>query len=170
MTTTRPEPLRVAVVGAGEWGKNHVRMFAQLKGARVVTVCDLDEPRLANVRASYPDVRVTTRYEDVVRDPAVEGVVIASFAAQHYDQARRALEAGKHVLAEKPMTLAPDEAEALVRVARRSGRCLMVGHLLLYHPAVVKMKQLVAAEEIGELSCLYRQSLTRRQVRKADMW
>src|SRR3989441_8866443 len=141
MTTTGPKPLCVAVVGAGEWGKNHVRMFAQLKDARLVTVCDLDEPRLADVRASYPDVRVTTRYEDVVRDSAVEGVVIASFAAQHYDQARRAFEAGKHVLVEKPMTLAPGEAEALVRVARQSGRCLMVGHLLLYHPAVVKMKR-----------------------------
>src|SRR5438094_10368771 len=111
MTKPEPEPLRVAVVGAGEWGKNHVRMFAQLKGARLVTVCDLEEPRLADVRAAHPDVRVTTRYEDVVRDPAVEGVVIASFAAQHYDQARRALEARQHVLVENPMTLAAEEAE-----------------------------------------------------------
>src|SRR3989442_620164 len=110
MTTTGPKPLCVAVVGAREWGTIHGRMFAQLKDARLVTVCDLDEPRLADVRASYPDVRVTTRYEDVVRDSAVEGVVIASFAAQHYDQARRAFEAGKHVLVEKPMTLAPGRA------------------------------------------------------------
>src|SRR5919106_6423023 len=98
MAINNREPVGVAVVGAGEWGKNHVRMFAQLKGARLVTVCDLDESRLASVRAAYPGVGVTTRYEDVVRDPAVQGVVIASFAAQHFDQARRALEAGKHVL------------------------------------------------------------------------
>src|SRR5205809_2567973 len=151
MTMTGPEPFRVAVVGAGEWGKNHVRMFAQLKGARLVTVCDLEEPRLASVRTAYPGVCVTTRYEEVMRDPAVEGVVIASFAAQHYDQARRALEAGKHVLVEKPMTLAPGEAEELVHVATRAARCLMVGHLLLSHPAVLKMNKLVASEEIGEL-------------------
>ena len=168
MTMTGLEPLRVAVVGAGEWGKNHVRMFAQLKGARLVTVCDLEEPRLASVRAAHPDVRVTTRYEDVVRDPAVEGVVIASFAAQHYDQARRALEAGKHVLVEKPMTLAAEEAEELVHVATRAARCLMVGHLLLYHPAVVKMNQLVASEEIGELFYLYSQRLNLGQVRKDE--
>src|SRR5207245_9506462 len=149
MTMTGPEPLRVAVVGAGEWGKNHVRMFAQLKGARLVMVCDLEEPRLADVRAAHPDVRVTTRYEDVVRDPAVKGVVIATFAAQHYDQARRALEAGKHVLVEKPMTLAAEEAEELVRVETRAARCLMVGKLMLYHPAVVMMIQLVASAAIG---------------------
>jgi len=149
MTITGPEPFSIAVVGAGEWGKNHVRMFAQLKGSRLVTVCDLEESRLASVRAAYPGVRVTTRYEDVVQDPAVKGVVIATFAAQHYHQARRALEAGKHVLVEKPMTLAAEEAEDLVRVATRAARCLMVGHLLLYHPAVVKMNQLVASEESG---------------------
>jgi len=168
MTTTGPAPLPVAVVGAGEWGKNHVRMFAQLKGARLVMVCDLEEPRLADVRAAHPDVRVTTRYEDVVRDPAVEGVVIASFAAQHYDQARRALEAGKHVLVEKPMTLAPGEAEALVRVARQSGRCLMVGHLLLYHPAVVKMKHLVTSGDVGEPFYLYSQRLNLGRVRNDE--
>ncbi|TLY25478.1 MAG: Gfo/Idh/MocA family oxidoreductase [Nitrospirae bacterium] len=168
MTITGLEPLSIAVVGAGEWGKNHVRMFAQLKGSRLVTVCDLEESRLASVRAAYPGVRVTTRYEDVVRDPAVEGVVIASFAAQHYDQARRALEAGKHVLVEKPMTLAAEEAEELVHVATRAARCLMVGHLLLYHPAVVKMNQLVASEEIGELFYLYSQRLNLGQVRKDE--
>src|SRR3989475_11582294 len=168
MTTTGPKPLCVAVVGAGEWGKNHVRMFAQLKDARLVTVCDLDEPRLADVRASYPDVRVTTRYEDVVRDSAVEGVVIASFAAQHYDQARRAFEAGKHVLVEKPMTLAPGEAEALVRVARQSGRCLMVGRPLLYHPAVVKMKHLVTSGDVGEPFYLYSQRLNLGRVRNDE--
>src|SRR2546426_12224592 len=104
MTTTGPKPLCVAVVGAGEWGKNHVRMFAQLKDARLVTVGDLDEPRLADVRASYPDVRVTTRYEDVVRDCAVEGGVIAYFAAQHYDQAGRAFQAGKRARGGKHVT------------------------------------------------------------------
>jgi len=95
-------------------------------------------------------------------------VVIASCAAQHFDQARWALEAGKHVLVEKPMTLAPGEAEELVRVARQNGRCLMVGHLLLYHPAVVKMKHLVTSGDVGEPFYLYSQRLNLGRVRNDE--
>jgi predicted dehydrogenase len=158
----------VAVVGAGDWGKNHVRTFAQLRGARLVVVCDLDDGRLASVRAQYPGVRVTKRFEDVIREQTVEAVVIASYASQHFEQARQALEAGKHVLVEKPMTLSVTESEALVQTARRAGRCLMVGHLLLYHPAVVKMKALVTSAQVGELFYLYSQRLNLGRVRKDE--
>lgn len=168
MTTQETRTVRVAVVGTGEWGKNHVRTFAQLPGAHLATVCDLDDAKLAAVRSQHPGVRTTTRYEEVLRDDSVEAVVIASFASQHFDQARRALEAGKHVLVEKPMTLASKEAEELNHLAARSGRCLMVGHLLLYHPAVVKMKQLVDGGEVGELFYLYSQRLNLGRVRKDE--
>lgn len=168
MTTQVPEPVRVAVVGVGEWGKNHVRTFAQLKGAWLVAVCDLEDTRLASVRSQYPGVFTTTRYDEVVRDPSVEAVAIASFASEHFEQARQALEAGKHVLVEKPMTLRTSEAEELVRVSQRAGRCLMVGHLLLYHPAVVKMKQLVSGGDIGELFYLYSQRLNLGRVRRDE--
>ncbi|TAL11702.1 MAG: Gfo/Idh/MocA family oxidoreductase [Nitrospirae bacterium] len=168
MTTQVPEPVRVAVVGTGEWGKNHVRTFAQLKGARLVTVCDLEETRLAAIRSQYPGVSTTTRYDEVLSDPSVEAVAIASFASEHFEQARRALEAGKHVLVEKPMTLRASEAEELVRVSQRAGRCLLVGHLLLYHPAVVRMKQLVSSGDIGELFYLYSQRLNLGRVRRDE--
>lgn len=168
MTTQVPEPVRVAVVGTGEWGKNHVRTFAQLKGARLVTVCDLEETRLASVRAQYPGVSTTTRFDEVLRDSSVEAVIIASFASAHFEQARQALDAGKHVLVEKPMTLKASEAEELVRVSQRAGRCLMVGHLLLYHSAVVKMKQLVSSGDIGELFYLYSQRLNLGRVRRDE--
>ncbi len=168
MTTQDAGPVRVAVVGAGEWGKNHVRTFSQLRGAHLVSVCDLAEARLANVRAQYPGVGTTTRYDEVVQDGSVEAVVIASFASQHFTQARQALHAKKHVLVEKPMTLDATEAEELVHLAASVGRCLMVGHLLLYHPAVVKMRQLVETEEIGELFYLYSQRLNLGQVRKDE--
>jgi predicted dehydrogenase len=162
------DSVRVAVVGAGQWGKNHVRTFSQLRESRLVTVCDLDEARLASVRSQYPGVKTTTRFDEVVQDPGVEAVVIASFASQHFDQARRALEAGKHVLVEKPMTLDAGDAEVLARLATTTGRCLLVGHLLLYHPAVVKMQQLVESEDIGELFYLYSQRLNLGQVRKDE--
>lgn len=165
---TTPASLRVAVVGAGEWGKNHVRTFAHLTGAQLAAVCDLDEARLADVRSQYPGVRTTSRFGDLLRDPSVEAVVIASFASAHFEQARLALEAGKHVLVEKPMTLGVSDAEELIRVSRRAGRCLMAGHLLLYHPAVVQMKQLVAAKDIGELFYLYSQRLNLGRVRKDE--
>lgn len=168
MTTQVSEPVRVAVVGAGEWGKNHVRTFAQLKGARLVAVCDLEDARLASVRSQYPGVSTTTRYDEILRDPSVEAVAIATFAAEHFTQARQALEAGKHVLVEKPMTLRVSEGEDLLRLSQRAGRCLMVGHLLLYHPAVVKMKQLVSSGDIGELFYLYSQRLNLGRVRRDE--
>jgi len=166
--TTQDTVVRVAVVGAGEWGRNHVRTFAQLRDSRLVSVCDLDEAKLAAVRAQHPGVRTTPSYDDVVRDTSIDAVVLASFASSHFDQARRALEAGKHVLVEKPMTLQSRDAEELLRLATRAGRCLMVGHLLLYHPAVIRMGQLVATREIGELFYLYSQRLNLGRVRKDE--
>ena len=168
MTRNIDAPVRVAVVGAGEWGKNHVRTFSQLRGGHLTAVCDLDEARLALVRSQYPRVRTTGNYDEVVRDRSVDAVVIASFASQHYGQARQALAEGKHVLVEKPMTLGVAEAEELVELARGVGRCLMVGHLLLYHPAVVAMKRLVSSGEIGDLFYLYSQRLNLGRVRRDE--
>jgi predicted dehydrogenase len=166
--TTAAALVRVAVVGSGEWGRNHVRTFAQLRGANLVSVCDLDEGKLASVRAQHPRVRTTASYDDVIRDVTIDAVVLASYASAHFDQARRALEAGKHVLVEKPMTLQTHEAEELVRVAAHVKRTLMVGHLLLYHPAVIRMHDLVVSHDIGELFYLYSQRLNLGRVRKDE--
>lgn len=160
--------VRVAVIGAGEWGKNHVRTFARLRGATLTAVCDLDPVKLESVRAEYPGAATTSRYEEVLQDSSIEAVVIASFASQHFEQARLALAAKKHVLVEKPMTLGPEEAEELVLLADQVGSCLMVGHLLLYHPAVAKMKALVDDREIGDLFYLYSQRLNLGRVRKDE--
>ncbi len=160
--------VRVAVVGAGEWGKNHVRTFARLRGATLATVCDLDQAKLDSVHAEYPGAATTARYEAILQDASIEAVIIASFASQHFEQARLALAAKKHVLVEKPMTLGPEEAEELVLLADRAGCCLMVGHLLLYHPAVATMKALVDGREIGDLFYLYSQRLNLGRVRKDE--
>jgi predicted dehydrogenase len=165
---TQTSAVRVAVVGAGEWGRNHVRTFTQLRDARLVCVCDLDEAKLTSARAQYPTVRTTTSYDEVVSDASVDAIVLASFASSHFEQGRRALEAGKHVLVEKPMTLRNRDAEELVRAAALAHRCLMVGHLLLYHPAVLRMQQLVSSGEIGDLFYLYSQRLNLGRVRKDE--
>ncbi len=158
----------VAVIGGGGWGKNHVRNFHQIDSCRLKIVCDLDEGILARHRAAYDDLETTTRAEDVFGDADVDAVVIATDASSHYGIARAAVEAGKHVLVEKPMTLVPDEARALVARAEAAGRVLMVGHLLEYHPCVLYLKDLVGGGHLGSLRYMYSQRVNLGVVRKDE--
>jgi predicted dehydrogenase len=141
----------LALVGAGKWGGNWLRTLAAMPEADLRWCCDLNEALLAKVRHVHPDVCATTDFDDLLRDPATEGVVIASIAPTHFPLAKKALEAGKHVLVEKPMTLTTADATALNRVADRAGRVLMVGHLMEYHPAIPAIRRLIQSGEIGEV-------------------
>ena len=143
----------VAVVGCGHWGKNLVRNFAALGALRVL--CDVDGKTAAVLQAQHPGTRACTAYREVLADPAVAAVVIATPAADHYVQARQALEAGKDVFVEKPLALKVDEARALIGLAEPGGRILMVGHLLRYHPAVHKIKELVDGGSLGKIQYIY---------------
>ncbi|MEA3368657.1 MAG: Gfo/Idh/MocA family oxidoreductase [Planctomycetota bacterium] len=158
----------VAVIGGGGWGKNHVRNFHQIDACRLKTVCDLDEGVLARHRAACEGLETTTRTEDVFSDPQIDAVVIATDAPSHHGIATAALEAGKHVLVEKPMTLAPAEAEALVHAAETAGRVLMVGHLLEYHPCVLYLKDLVDGGRLGDLRYMYSQRVNLGVLRKDE--
>jgi predicted dehydrogenase len=143
----------VAVAGLGPWGANLARNFNEL--ARLAWICDVSEERLTTAAARYPSARVTTTFDDLLADQAVEAVVVATRVPTHAELARRALAAGKHVFVEKPMALAADEAEELVALARERGRVLMPGHLLLYHPGVLKLKELVDSGELGDVLYVY---------------
>ena len=158
----------VAVIGGGGWGKNHVRNFHQIDVCRLKTVCDLDEAILARHRAVYEDLETTTRAEEIFADPEIDAVIIATDAPSHHRIAAAALEAGKHVLVEKPMTLVPEEAEALVRAAEAGGRVLMVGHLLEYHPCVLYLKDLADGGRLGGLRYMYSQRVNLGVVRKDE--
>src|SRR5262252_556883 len=125
----------VGVAGCGYWGRNLVRNFHQLGALRAV--CDISEKNLAGMRALY-DVPATDHFESLLALPEVQGVVIAAPAAQHYELAKKALLAGKDVFVEKPLALHINEGAELVELARRHSRILMVGHLLHYHPAIIK--------------------------------
>ena len=140
-------PIRLSILGAGNWGKNHVRVFCELLGNENVAVCDPDPARREAMLAAHPGIK--TAAEPVYE--GVDGVVIATPVATHYQLARDALLAGKDVLVEKPLTTTSDEAEALVQLAKGRGRILMVDHLLEYHPAVVALKQLVDEGALGRL-------------------
>lgn len=140
---------RVAVVGCGNWGKNLVRNFAQL--GELAAVCDNDEKRLAIVRQEYKDLRVTSNLQTLLDDPEITAIVVASPSDTHFDLAKRALLANKHVYVEKPLARDVNHARELDALATERNLVLMVGHLLLYHPAVNCLKQLIASGELGEL-------------------
>lgn len=158
-------PVSMAQVGTGDWGANLVRNFASLPECRLALLCDTDAARLAKAAKAAPAARTTTDPEEVANDAAIEAVAIASSAVTHHKLAKRFLQAGKDVYVEKPMTLRAAEAAELVRLAEERDRILMVGHLLLYHPAVVRLKALLADGELGDLHYIYSQRTNLGKVR-----
>jgi predicted dehydrogenase len=116
--------LRVALVGCGYWGQNLLRNFAELEEAEVVMACDSDSRALARSGRRYPTLEVTQNFEDVVNDARVEAVVLATPVSTHYPFAYRALQAGKHVLVEKPLARSAREVEDLIQLAERMGKTL----------------------------------------------
>jgi predicted dehydrogenase len=146
------QPLRgVAVVGLGYWGPNWVRNFQQGQFAKRIVACDLDETRRAHVSQLYSDLETTSRFEDILSDPDIEGIVVATPVSTHYSMARRALEANKSVLVEKPLATSSQEAEELLKLARERKKILMVGHTFEYSAPVLKMREIIASGELGDV-------------------
>ena len=144
-------PIGVAVAGCGYWGPNLIRNFSACKTTRVVAVCDRDKGRLERVASSCPQAMLTDNFEAVLKNPEVDAVAVATPVNTHVPLALAALEAGKDVLVEKPLAANARDAERLVLRARELGRTLMVDHTYVYSPAVRKMKELVDAQELGEI-------------------
>jgi UDP-2-acetamido-3-amino-2,3-dideoxy-glucuronate N-acetyltransferase len=158
----------IAQIGYGHWGRNIARNLSELGVLRAVV--DLDS-RVAEAAASALSVRAA-KFEEVLADPAIDAVSLASPAVLHFPQAKDALEAGKHVFVEKPLALDVGEAEALVALARARSRVLMVGHLLQYHPVYIRLRELVAAGELGRLTYVYsnRMSLGKFRAEENVLW
>ena len=143
--------VRVAVVGLGYWGPNLVRNLHEMPEAEVVWGCDLRKEALAALRRRYPAVRRTTRFEEVLDDPGVEAVAIATPVSTHYGLALAALEAGKHVFVEKPLAGSSRHALELLRAAAERRLVLMPGHTFLYSPPVTMIRELISSGELGEI-------------------
>jgi predicted dehydrogenase len=141
----------IGIIGCGYWGPNLLRNFSENEAARVTWICDLDEKRLASLARRYPSIRSTQNYSDMINDPALDAVVIATPVDTHYRFALNALNAGKHVLVEKPLTASVQEAEDLIAAAERNNVNLMVDHTFVYTGAVRKMKELVDSGDLGDL-------------------
>jgi predicted dehydrogenase len=144
---------RVGVVGLNYWGPNLVRNFDDL--ADLAWLCDLDAEHLGALAARYPNAKATQSYDDLLRDDTLDAIVIATPVPTHYSLAKQALEAGKHVFVEKPPAMRAAEMNELVELAGAGDRVLMPGHLLLYHPGVLKLKELIDAGELGDVLCVY---------------
>jgi predicted dehydrogenase len=143
--------IQVAVIGYGYWGPNLVRNFSEADGARVAVVCDQSAERLARVQKRFPTVETTSDFDAVLKKSGIDAVAIATPVRTHFELACRALEAGKHVLVEKPLTSRVDHAEELVALAEKKGLVLAVDHVFVYSPAVAKMKELLDAGKLGKL-------------------
>ncbi|MBE9547443.1 MAG: Gfo/Idh/MocA family oxidoreductase [Proteobacteria bacterium] len=158
--------INVAVVGSGYWGKNLVRNFNELGALH--TICDSNFATLRSFQEKYPGKNFQKSFEAVLQNPAINAVALATPAETHFEMAKEVLLAGKHVLVEKPLALVVSEAEELHRLAIDRNLKLMVGHILLYHPAIIKLKEIIDAGELGKINYVYSNRLNLGKIRTEE--
>jgi predicted dehydrogenase len=146
---------RVGIVGLGYWGPNLARNLSALENCELAWCCDASEASRAKYSAVHPEASFTAELDDLLADDSLDAVAITTPVPTHADLAERVLEAGKHCFVEKPLGQSVAEAEAVVEAARESGRVLMVGHLLQFHPAVNKLKEIAASGDLGQIHYIY---------------
>ena len=143
--------LRVGLIGLGYWGPNHARVLSELPETELVVAADVSDKALQFVRGRYPGVRTTLDPSEVIEAPDIDAVVIATPTSSHHSLTLAALEAGKHVLCEKPLATSTAECDELIAAAERTGRVLFVGHTFIFNPAVRMMRELIDAGEVGNV-------------------
>lgn len=153
----------IGIVGLGYWGKNILRNLFELNVLH--TACDFKEEIIEERRKQHPEVRYVTNYDELIHNPEIKAIVIATPAVTHYELARKALLQGKDVFIEKPMCMSIKEGEELIKLAEEKGAIIMVGHILRYHPAVVKLQELIAQGLIGEIIYVYSHRLNIGKIR-----
>jgi predicted dehydrogenase len=160
----------IAVTGLGYWGPNLARNFDDL--GVLSALCDLDPELRERYASRYPNARMYSDFDELLADDGVEAIVVATPVPTHYELAKRALSAGKHVLVEKPPAMRAPEIDELVAIARERDLVLMPGHLLLYHPGIRKLKQLIDDGELGDVLCVYgnRQNLGIVRTNENALW
>ncbi len=165
MSGEPPQPVRVGVVGLGYWGPNLARNLAAIGGCELRWLCDPSLEARERLAQAHPTARTTGELSDLLEDRELDAIVLATPVPTHAELAVRALSAGKHCFVEKPLATTTADAQAAVAAAASAGRILMVGHLLEYHPAVGRLKQLIDEDELGSLYYLYGNRLNLGQLR-----
>ena len=152
---TKPsDTIGIGVIGCGHWGPNHIRVFGELDGVEVFACSDLSEARLKRIRMRYPSIHATTDYRDWLNDDRIDAVVVATPTATHAAIASAVLRAGKHVLVEKPLCMTSKEAVELGALADAEGLVLMVGHVFVFNSGIVKLREVIEAQELGRIQYL----------------
>lgn len=162
------EGIKLAVIGCGKWGINHVRISAELLGDGLKAICDISSAVQAKLKKLNLNVTFIKNYRDVLEDPDINSVVIATPVSSHYSLAREALLAGKNVLVEKPIALISEHASDLTSIAERKKLVLMVGHILLFHPAINEIKNQLQQGKLGKLQYIYSNRLNLGTIRTEE--
>ena len=161
----------VALVGAGYWGKKLLPKFVRSNDSLVRSICDIHPTHRAEMNQTYPDIPTTTSFDEILSDPGIAAVVLATPPATHFSLARRAIEAGKHVWIEKPLALCVEEGQELVALSRSKGTVLFVDHTFLYDPAIRKIRELIAQGELGSVRHIYSQRLNLGRIKRdSNVW
>jgi len=156
----------IAQVGLGYWGKNILRNLYEL--GVLHTACDSSKDIIAERRKSFPDITYTSSFGKILESPDIKAIAISAPAVAHYDLVKKSLLAGKDVFVEKPLSLTVKEGEEIVQLAKEKGRVLMVGHILQFHPAVTKLKEMIASGELGKIQYIYSNRLNIGKLRTEE--
>ena len=162
------ENIGAAIIGAGRWGMNHVKTAYKLLNRNLKVVCDFSETARNKITEVSPNIPFSTTLDDVLNNKSINAVIIATPAETHFEVAQKCILAGKNVLVEKPITLLTTEAKRLIDIAESNNKKLMVGHILLYHPAIIKIKELIKSEKIGTLQYIYSNRLNLGAIRSEE--
>ena len=143
--------LTIGVIGCGHWGPNHIRILSHLPNSRVLMCADLSSERLNSIKTLFPHIEITTNYKDILHNKEISAVCISSPTNTHFSITQEALQNDKHVLCEKPLALSPAECSKLKKLASEKKKVLMVGHVFLFNPGIVKLKEYIQSGELGQI-------------------
>lgn len=161
-------PVNVAQIGLGAWGRNLLRTFYNIPDAKLKLGCDVSAEQLSRIGGMFPGVKWTGEYSDLLSDPEINAIIIATPPADHFQLASKALEAGKDVFVEKPLALNMDDGKRLIDLAEKNDRVLMVGHIMEYHPASLKLKEYISSGKLGRIYYLYSSRINLGKVRDIE--
>ncbi len=160
--------IKLAVIGCGKWGLNHIKTAYKILSSNLLSVCDLNSSNFFKVKQISEEINTTTDIENIIKNPNINAVIISTPAETHYELAKKCLLVGKNVLVEKPITLLSKEACDLVNISKEKNVKLMVGHVLLYHPAVLTLKEKITEGTIGKLQYIYSNRLNLGTIRSEE--
>jgi len=160
--------IKLAVLGCGKWGINHIKTAYKILGDGLIAVCDLNKNKEEEVKKISPGIKFCSSYEKLLKDTEINSIIIATPAETHYELAKYFLSNGKNVLVEKPISLLSDETKNLITIAEKNNLSLMVGHVLLYHPAILKIKENIENGLIGSVQYIYSNRLNLGTIRKEE--